>query len=153
MGADVNFIIACLSGIGVVGGYFITHYLELVRQQDERRFDRYSEFLKSLRFFILERDLMGTDKQKTLLDDFQFETFRSALLIGNNAYKKFKDMMKAFQDYIMEPNTSKDKVSKRQGFQKKQSEFINELRKEYRSDSEIDFETWDIRLPTDVDEN
>lgn len=39
IGASGNVTAACLAGIAIVGGYFITHYLELLRLDDERKYN------------------------------------------------------------------------------------------------------------------
>ena len=146
IGTNGDIIAASLTGIAIVGGYFITHYLELLRRDDERKYQQYSDFLKSLRFLILEINLMGSKQQEALRDDLQNATFQAALLIDDKTYTKFKEMMEQFAKLL----GIKEKTEQLEGrniFVEKQKVFVNALRKDYRSLPEIDFSTWDFRLP------
>lgn len=121
---------ACLSGIAIIWGYFITHYLEVSRTDDDRKFERFSQFLKSLRFLILENDLRGTQEQRVLRDNLQEATFQAALLIKSGTYRKFKEMMGQFEKLLSEKDEGK-KSSEQESFQLKQREFVNALRADH----------------------
>lgn len=75
--------------------------------------------------------------------------FLAALLIKSKTYAKFVEMMNQFGKFLGEKEKNK-KLEEKVNFLAKQKTFVNALRKDYRSLSKIDFETWDFHLPKKV---
>ena len=142
--ADVDIIVGSMTGLGIIFGYFITHYLEIIRKRQEKKFDQYCELLKALRLFIAETNL-DENERKDLANKFQHAYFGSTISITRNAYEKLKEVARLYSEYqktkTKPQNEENDALNK---FRKAQSNFINCLRKEFFHDRELDFLGYDI---------
>lgn len=136
---NVPVLAAISTGLVVMFGYFATHYLTIARKQKERKFDQCLELVKKIRFFILEENIKGEDQQFKMRDELQDAYFAFSLLTSGKSYKALSEMMEAFKSLLGDSS----QLCK---FKKAQSSFVNELRKEFFIDKEIDFETYDFRL-------
>ena len=142
IGASSDIIAGSMTGLGIIFGYFITHYLELLRKKTEEKFKHYCKLLEALRVFIVEANLDEADKKK-LASDFQQAYFGSTISISRGAYDKLKGFAKAYSDY--QGADVANKKTALTNFVKAQSDFVNYLRKEFFCDRELDFQTYDIR--------
>jgi hypothetical protein len=140
---DKETVLAAMgTGLVVMFGYFATHYFTIVRNQREKKFQLCLEFIKKLRFFILEEHIKGGQQQKKMRDELQDTYFSFSLLISSASYESLSRMMKAFEVLLK----NKSYLGK---FKDAQSDFINNLRNDFFIDREIKFETYDIRLEQD----
>ncbi|MBC8234380.1 hypothetical protein H8E77_32935 [bacterium] len=135
-------VLAAIStGLVVMFGYFATHYLTIERKQKERKFEQCLELIKKIRFFILEGDIKGEQQQFEMRDELQDAYFAFSLLTSAKSYEALSEMMKAFETLLS--NRSQSKLRE---FTKAQSNFVNQLRKDFFIDKDIDFKTYDFRL-------
>ncbi|MCX6789345.1 MAG: hypothetical protein NTZ42_01920 [Candidatus Gribaldobacteria bacterium] len=139
---DKETVLAAIStGLVVMFGYFATHYFTIMRDQREKKLQLCLEFIKKLRFFIIEEHIKG-DRQQNMRDELQDAYFPFSLLISSASYEALSKMMQALD--VMLKNKTKLKE-----FKDAQSDFVNNLRNEFFIDSKIKFETYDIRLEQD----
>ena len=138
---DPNVIVGLIAGLAIFAGYFITHYLEINSRQYEKRFDQHWELLRSLRFFILETKIDIEGKER-LLNEFQNSYFGSALFLSRKNYDKLKSVIESLKNFL-DKNGDEDALKQ---FEEKQTDFVNELRKEFTDGEKIKFQTYNIRL-------
>ena len=131
-----------MTGIAIIFGYFLTHYLEIIRKQKENKFNQYYKLLKALRIFIKETDLEESQR-KELVDKFQNAYFGSTILISRNAHEKIKKVAALYN--IFQGSSESTREENLNEFRKAQSDFINCLRKEFFHDKELDFLGYDIK--------
>lgn len=146
LNTDVNIIAGSMTGLGIIFGYFITHYLEIIRKQQEKKFDQYCELLKALRIFIAETNLEEHER-KELVNKFQLAYFGSTIFISKNAYEKIKDVARLYSNY--QSNINPDNLAI---FRKAQSNFINCLRNEFFHEKDLDFLAYDIRWKEQINQ-
>jgi len=140
--ADGNIIAGTMTGLVIIFGYFITHYLEINRKQREKKFEQYLKLIKGLRLFIVETYLKGDrKKQKELVDNYQNAYFESSVSISKRSYDKLHDAMIAFKKFTKNQNDNNRKM-----FMKTQSDFINVVRSEFFIEQDIDFETFNVMI-------
>ncbi len=138
----VPVLAAISTGLVVMFGYFATHHLALMREQKERKFKQFVNLIKSMRFFLLEKNIGGTEQQFKMRDELQDAYFEFSLLTSAKSYEALSIMMDSFKDFLKDQNNS-EKLNK---FRKSQSDFVNELRREFFVDKEISFKTYDFQL-------
>jgi len=134
---DSNVIAASMTAIVLIMGYFITHDLESSRNSKSRKLELCLDLVKSLRLFLKEPYYNKTDRQKEMRDNFIDSYLSFSIFVSNAAYEKFKRVIEAFQQFLGKSITKED-------FQKVQSEFINQLRRELSIKEKIEFETYVI---------
>lgn len=137
---DANVIAGSITAITVVFGYFITHYLEIARKREEKKFHQYCELVKALRLFINESGLTPHEK-KELVNKYQDAYFGAALFISKDAFDILRNTSNLCHAYL---NSSGDKTLL-ETFKTTQSKLINCLRAELTGGKDIQFETYDIR--------
>jgi len=143
--ADIDIIVGSMTGLGIIFGYFITHYLEIIRKRQEKKFDQYCELLKALRIFIAETDLEENERKK-LANKFQDAYFGSTIFISRKVYQKLKEVAKLYSKFQKTKNESTEKQGTTLAeFREAQSSFINCLRKEFFHGRGLDFLGYDIR--------
>lgn len=136
---DSNIAAACLTAIAVVFGYFLTHYLEISRRQREEKLRHYLELMKSLRLFLNEERVKGTETHQQLVDRFQDTYYPWTLLTSKKSYGHLIKFLRSFEAFLKDS-------SKLTEFTLAQQKLINELRKEFNLE-DIEFEPFDIRVP------
>lgn len=133
-------VLAAIStGLVVMFGYFATDQFIFARKQKEKKFEQCLELVKKLRFFILEENIKGENQQFKMRDELQDAYFAFSLLTSAKSYKALSEMMEVFKSLLDDPS----QLCK---FKNAQSNFVNELRKEFFIDKDINFETYDFRL-------
>lgn len=142
---------AIIAGLGLLAGYVLTHVLEVERKRSTNKLNHYLDLVRGLRIFIMEEDLRKSGKLQDLRDRFQDAYFSSTILISADAYRKFRTMADAFKKFL-ECKTEEERNTTKSDFMNKQSALINALRKEFLSDDNIDFQTFDFRIgPIDAE--
>jgi hypothetical protein len=145
LNVDLNIIAASMTSIGIIFGYFVTHYLEIMRAREKDNFAQHCELLQALRIFISETDL-DENETKDLVNKFQQAYFGSTVFISRAAYGKLKNVAKLFSVFqATKEKSQKEKDAALNEFRSAQSDFINCLRREFFNNREIDFVGYDIR--------
>lgn len=137
----VPVLAAAITGSIVMFGYFATHHLTQKRALKDRKFDQCLELVKKIRFFIIEKNIVGTDQHFKMRDELQDAYFAFSLLTSAKGYEALSEMMNAFEAHLNQKD--KERLDK---FTKAQSNFVNKLRKEFFIDNKIDFKTYDFQL-------
>lgn len=134
-----DILVVAISGIIMIFGYFLSHFLETYRKYKERKLDQYLALIRALRMFLNESDI---DKDKLLVqrDAFQNAYFEATLFISTSGYKKFRTFIDEYQ------RLQKKEVQTNTALIKAQDEFINELRKEFKPYETIDFVSYQFSL-------
>lgn len=145
LNVDLNIVAASMTSIGIIFGYFITHYLEIMRKREEDSFMRHCDLLQALRIFINETNL-DENEIKELVNKFQQAYFSSTIFISREAYEKLKNIAQLFSVFqATKDKSQKEKDAALDEFRVAQNEFINRLRKEFFNNQSIDFVGYDIR--------
>jgi hypothetical protein len=142
---DTNYIpvlAAVTTGLTVMFGYFATHYLAMDKEQKERKFTQCLGLVKKLRFFLLEKNHLGSAEHSKMRDELQDAYYSFSLLTSARSYEALEKMMKEFEIFLGDQQNP----TKKENFRKAQSTFINRLREEFFIDKEIDFKTYDFQL-------
>ncbi len=138
--ADGNIIAGTMTGLFIIFGYFITHYLEISRKEREKKFEQYLNLIKGLRILLIEDYTKSIDDDKELIDKLQNAYFESSVSISKKSYDKLHETITAFSEFAKTKNISDKRL-----FLKKQSDFINQVRSEFFIEQEINFETFTIK--------
>lgn len=137
---QVPVLAAISTSLVVMFGYFATHYFQSVRDQREKKLQRYLDLVKTLRFFIVETDL-NLEQRSKIRDELQDAYFAFSLLTSAKSYAALSNLMKKFENYLNN-KTENNLID----FKNSQSDFVNSLRNELFKDSKIKFETYDFIL-------
>jgi len=136
---DPNVIGVSITSIGVILGYFITHYLETISKEQEKKSRQYWELMKALRVFKCELGI-GQPTGKDLEDNFLNSYTAVALFISKEADNKVKDIVILRSEYFH--CEEQQKTKKLQELNIAIKIFVNCVRKELTGKEEIDFESY-----------
>lgn len=138
LNVNINIVSGSIAGITIILGYFYTHFLEIQRKKQEEKLKEYKELIKSIRVFLLEKEL-SSEEQKVLINKFHDAYLSSTLLISTEAYNSLKITIEMLMEH-----TKNNNQTSRDNFTNAQSKFINCLRKEF-GERAVEFNTYYLK--------
>jgi hypothetical protein len=140
---DPNVIGVSVTSVGVIFGYFITHHLETISKEQEKKSQQYWELMKAMRVFKCEYGIGSQNEEaKHIADSFLNSYVEIAPFISKKVDSKIRDIVILRDEYFH--SEKEEQEEKKSELNNAIKIFVNCVREELSGKEKIDFESYTL---------
>jgi len=136
-GIDREIIAIIIAAVFAMGGYFITHYLNLEQRKKEQKIEFYKQLSCGIRVFIKE-----SEKKDMLVEAFEKTYYGSWPYISTIVYTKLLSYLDSYKEYTKDRSNKQNKEK----YGKDLKDLMKAIRDEITQDNEVEFRDIDFRF-------